>query len=122
MTVESGACGASLVAGIGREAVDPGRQASRRGDAAELPSVPGERGAAMAERDRPQPGKPLAAARAAEANQHLVADESAATARENGWPVGQTRPVLVALAKGYLTRTRFGAILRRLTALSVPAG
>ena len=46
-------------------AVDQGRQAGGEDDAAELPSVPVQRGAAVAERDRLQPGEPVAAAGAA---------------------------------------------------------
>jgi CheY-like chemotaxis protein len=67
-------------------------------DAAELPSVPSERGAAVAERDRLQPGEPLAATRVAETDRHLATDESAATPDEDGWPAREARPVLLAAA------------------------
>ena len=49
----------------------------------------------MAECDRLQPGKPLAAARAAEADRHVVADELAATPDEDGWPAREARAVLL---------------------------
>ena len=79
-------------------AVDQGREGGGQADAAELPPVPGERSAVVAERDRLQPGEPLAAARAAEADRHVVAREPATAARENGWALGQARPVLLAAA------------------------
>ena len=43
---------------------------------------------------------PTAAARAAEADRHVVADEPAATVDEDGWPARETRPVLLADAGG----------------------
>ncbi len=77
----------------------------------------------MAERDRLQPGEPMAAARAAEADRHLVADESAAATDEDGGRlVKHARYYWLLLAERHLTRSLFGAILRRLEALSVPAG
>ena len=79
-------------------AVDQGRQAGGEDDAAELPSVPVQRGAAVAERDRLQPGEPVAAAGAAEEDRELVADQLAAAAGEDGRPAGQARPVLLAAA------------------------
>src|SRR2546426_6663068 len=54
----------------------------------------------MAEPDRLQPRDPLAAARGADADRHLVADESAATADENGWPAREACAVLLAAAGG----------------------
>src|SRR5215472_7714079 len=62
-------CGSSVLqqAGDGR-AVDQGRQAGGEDDAAELPPVPLERGAALVERNCLQPGESLAAAGAAEAD------------------------------------------------------
>jgi hypothetical protein len=60
-------------AGHGR-AVDQGGQAGGKDDAAELPPVPVERGAAVAERDRIQLGQPVAAAGAAEGNRNVVVD------------------------------------------------
>src|SRR5260370_20080248 len=54
-------------------AVDQGRQAGGEHDAAQLPSVPIERGTALAEYARLQPRKPVAEAGAAEEDQQLVA-------------------------------------------------
>ena len=81
-------------------AVDQGRQAGGEDDAAELPSVPVERGAAVAERDRLQPGEPVAAAGAAAEDRQLVADQLAAAAGEDGRPAGETCPLLLAAAGG----------------------
>src|ERR1035441_9209041 len=64
-------------------AVDQRRQAGGQDDAAELPPVPVEGSAAMAEPDRLQLGKPLAAAGAAEENRELVADQFAAAAGQS---------------------------------------
>ena len=66
-------------------AVDQGRQAGGKDDAAELPLISVERGAAEVVRDRIQLGQPVAAAGAAEQNQKLVADELAATVGEEWW-------------------------------------
>jgi hypothetical protein len=69
------------------------------------------------------PGDPVAPARAAAADRHVVADESTAAVDPDRWPAHETCAVLLPpLAEGHLTRSLFGAILRRLTALSVPAG
>jgi len=62
-------------------AMDQGRQAGGEDDPAELPPVPVQRGALVAERDGLQLGQTLAAAGAAEADRQLVADEFAAA----GW-------------------------------------
>src|SRR5206468_5639070 len=80
--------------------MDQRRQAGGQDDAAELPSVPVERSAVMAEPDRLQPGESLAAAGAAEADRKLVADEPAATAGEDRWQAGEACPVLLAAAGG----------------------
>ena len=64
----------------------------------ELPSVSVERGAPMAEPDRLQLGKPVAAAGATEEDQQLVADEFAAAAGENGRTAGETCAILLAFA------------------------
>ena len=50
----------------------------------------------MAEPDRLQLGKPVAAAGAAEEDRERVADQFAATVGEDGWQAGQARPVLLA--------------------------
>ncbi len=46
------------------------------------------------------PCYPVAAARAAEADRHLVADEPAATSDEDGWPARETRALLLVAAGG----------------------
>src|SRR5579883_3112500 len=78
--------------------MDQRGEAGGEADAAELPSVPSERGAARSERDRLQPEEPLAAARVTETDRHLATDESAATPDEDGWPAREARPVLLAAA------------------------
>ena len=50
----------------------------------------------MAEGDRLQPGEPVAAVGAAAKDGQLVADQLAATAGENGRPIGQARSLLLA--------------------------
>ena len=81
-----------------RRAMDQGRQAGGKDDPAELPSVSVQRGAPMAEPDRLQLGKPVAAAGATEEDRQLVADELAAAAREDGRAVGEACPILLAFA------------------------
>ena len=54
----------------------------------------------MAEPDRLQLGKPVAAAGAAEEDRELVADQLAAAAGEDRRPVGEARPVLLAAVSG----------------------
>ena len=81
-----------------RRAMDQGRQAGGKDDPAELPSVSVERGAPMAEPDRLQLGKPVAAAGATEEDQQLVADAFAAAAGENGRTAGETCAILLAFA------------------------
>ncbi len=66
----------------------------------ELPPVPVERGAAVAEHHRLHPGEPVIAARAVEEDRHLVADEPPATPGEGGRPSNQTHPVLLGPAGG----------------------
>src|SRR5579872_2567003 len=79
---------------------DEGEQAGGGDDAAERPSVPGERGAAVAERDRLQSGEPVAAARTAETDRHLAPDEPTAPPDEDGWPSRETRALLLVAAGG----------------------
>ena len=50
----------------------------------------------MAEPDRLQPGKPVAAAGAAEEDREVVADERAAAAGEDRWAADQARSLLLA--------------------------
>ena len=85
--------------GQGR-AVDQRGEASCEDDTAELPSVPVERGPAIAERDRPQPGQPVAAAGAAEGNRNVVVDQLAAAAGEDRRTVGKACPLLLAIVGG----------------------
>jgi hypothetical protein len=49
----------------------------------------------VAERDRLQPGKPVAPARPAEADRQLVATEFAAAVDPDGWPTCETCAVLL---------------------------
>ena len=53
-----------------------------------------------AERARVQPRESVAATRAAEAHRQLVADQSPAAPRQDGWAAGQARPLLLAPAGG----------------------
>src|ERR1035437_5026179 len=85
----------SLIERTKRSRQSPGK--SRR-DACSAGSVPGERGPAPAERAGVQPRESLAAAGAADADRHLVADQSPAAPRQDGWAAGQTREVLLAPA------------------------
>src|SRR5450759_1298364 len=78
--------------------MDQGRQAGGALDAAVVPPLPGERGPAAAERAGLQPREPLAAARPADADRHVVADQPPATPRQDGWALGETRAVLLALS------------------------
>ena len=60
---------------------------------------------------------------AAAEDRPLVADECASAAREDRWPFGQTRPLLLADAGGESSARRlFGSMVRRIAALSLPAG
>src|SRR2546421_12427016 len=89
----------------------------------ELPSVSVERGEAMAERDRLQPGEPVAAAGAAEENRQLLAHQPAAEAGENRRPNDQARALLLALlAESHLTRRLFASTVRRIELMRLPAG
>ena len=54
----------------------------------------------MAERDRIQPGQPVAAAGAAEGRREVFLDELAATASEERRPVGKVCSLLMAAAGG----------------------
>ena len=68
-------------------------------EASELPPLPVQRGAAVAERDRQQLGEPVAAVGAAEEERQLVADKPVAAASEERGPADQTaHPVLLAAA------------------------
>jgi hypothetical protein len=81
-----------------RRAMDQGGQAGGALDAAVVSSVPGERGPAPAERAGVQPRESLPAAGATSADRHLVADQSPAAPRQDGWAACQARPLLLASA------------------------
>jgi hypothetical protein len=51
-------------------------------------------------RHSPQPRQPVAAAGAADADRHVVADQSPAAPRQDRWAAGQARAVLLAVAGG----------------------
>jgi hypothetical protein len=104
------------------EAVDQGRRAGGEVETAELPPVPVERGAAVAERDRLQPGKSLAAAGAAQENRQLVADQLAAAAGEDGRLLKHARYYRLLLAESHLRRRLFASMVRRIELLPLPAG
>ena|SRR5208283_2504903 len=55
---------------------------------------------AVVERDRIQPGQPVAAAGAAEGNRNVVINQFAAAAGENRRPAGKACAVLLAIAGG----------------------
>jgi hypothetical protein len=94
-------CGGAVLQQAGHGGtVDQGRQAGGEDHAAELPPVPVQRGAAMAERDRLQFGQSVAAAGATEEDREVVADEFAATAGENGRAIGEACPLLLVAAGG----------------------
>src|SRR5664280_1325454 len=76
--------------------MDQGGQAGREDDPPLLSPLPLEPSAASAEPAGLQPWEFVAAAGVAQANRELVVDESAATAGENGWKVGETCPLLLA--------------------------
>lgn len=71
-------------------------QASGKDDAAELPSLLVERGAAVVECDRLQSGEPVVAFVVATQDCQLFAAEPAAAVRDDGWPIYQARPPLLA--------------------------
>jgi len=103
--------------------MDQGRQAGGEDDAAELPSVPVECSAPLAEPDRLQLGKPLAAAGAAEEDPELVADQLAAAAGEDrGRLVKHARYYWPMLAESHLTGWLFGSMVRRIDVLAVAPG
>jgi len=102
--------------------VDQGGQAGGEDDSVELPPVPVERGAAVAERDRVQPWESVASAGAAATDWELVADQLATEAGEDGWSTGETCYYWLRLAESHLTRRLFRAMLGRIAALPLPAG
>jgi hypothetical protein len=102
-------------------AVDQGRQAGGKDDAAELPLISVERGAAEVVRDRIQLGQPVAAAGAAEGNRNVVVDQHAATAGEDRWAADKARPLLLVIAGGEPSHAaHVRRQLRRMEALPLP--
>src|SRR2546425_13195240 len=63
-----------------------------------MPSLSVERGAAVADCDRLQPGEPVAAFGVAAQDCQLVTDEPATAVGEDRRSAGETRPVLLAAA------------------------
>jgi Transposase DDE domain group 1 len=109
-------------AGHGR-AMDQRGQAGRALDATIVSPLPGERSPLATEPARVQLGESVAAARAADADRHVVADQPPTAPRQDGWAADQARPVpRLLLAESHLTRRLFGSMLRRIWALPVPAG
>src|ERR1035437_2632889 len=80
--------------------MDQGGEASGALGAPVVSSLPGERGPVAAERARVQPGQSVAATGAATAHRELVAHQSPATPRQDGWTPRATRAVLLALPGG----------------------
>jgi hypothetical protein len=78
-----------------RGTVNQRGQAGGTWDVTIVSSVPGERGPAPVERAGVQPRELVAATRAAGANRGLVAHQSPAAHRQDGWAAGQARPVLL---------------------------
>lgn len=72
----------------------------RQEDVAQLPSIPVQRGAAVAERDGLEPGESVATTGTAEEDQPLVPYQLAAATRENRPMFGQARPVRLAPVGG----------------------
>ena len=103
--------------------MDPGRQGSGEADTDELPPVPGERGPVVAERDCLQSRELVAAPRAAEADRHVsLVSLQQRLVKTGGRLIKHARYFWLLLAEGHLTWRLFGAVLRRLEMLSVPAG
>ena len=99
--------------------MDQGRQAGGQDDAAELSTVPVQRGAPVAGCNRLQPGELVAAAGATQEDRRLVVDQLVAAVSEDGGPSGEARPLLLAAAgrelphvsslRGFVTPDRVAA-------------
>ena len=79
-------------------AVDQRRKASSEDDAAQLPSVPVQRGPAVVDCDCIQSGESLETACSATEDRELVLDELAAAVGENGRTAGEACAILLAFA------------------------
>ena len=84
--------------GTAEQWIKQGKQATHGTRKAVVSSVPGQRSAAATERAGLQPGQLVAAARTAEQDQELVADELATQVDEDRRSPGQARAVLLAAA------------------------
>jgi hypothetical protein len=118
-------CGALLKQARYGGAVDQGGEAGRENDAAELPSLSVERGAAVAERDRLQPGESREAGRrrvlpgridgwSLTSSQHRLA-------KTGGRLIKHARYYWLLRAESHLTRRPFGGMVRRIASLPLPA-
>jgi hypothetical protein len=85
--------------GMAEQWIKEGKQAVAM-DAAFLPPLPSQPGAAVAECYRLQPWQPVAATGAAQGDRQLVADQSSAAAGENRRALDKARPLLLAAAGG----------------------
>jgi hypothetical protein len=82
-----------------------------------------QRGAALAEPDRLQPREFVATAGAARADQEMVTNQLAAAVGEDRRTAHPTCALLLLLlAESHLTRRLFVGMLRKIAALSSPAG
>jgi len=86
--------------------MDQEGKAGGKDDAAELPPVSVEQGAAVAERARIQLGQPVAAVGAAEGDRIVVAHQLAAAAGEDRRSVDRACSLLLAIAGGRTPHAR----------------
>jgi len=103
--------------------VDQGREADGQDEAAQLPSVPIERGTPLAERNRLQPGnlwRRLALPRRF-GNWSLTSLQQRLV-KTGGRLVRHARYYCLLLAEGHLSRRLFSSMLRRIGALPLPDG
>ena len=75
-------------------------QAGSKVEAADLPSVPVQRSTVLAKHPCLQPGQSVATAGPAAEGRTLVLDEYPAAIGQDRWPLGETRPVLLAIVGG----------------------
>ena len=84
----------------GSGALDQGRNPSGKRDAAELPSIPVQCGAALVESNRSQSGESMATVGATQEDRRFVLDQLAAAVSEDGRPIDQACSLLlVALGR-----------------------
>src|ERR1039457_1256848 len=95
-------------------AVDQGGQTGSQDAQAQLPSVPVQRGAALAERARVQPGKPVAAVGAAEEDRELsLTSLQRRLVKTVGRLIKHSRHYWLMLAESHLTRRLFGSMAEK---------